>query len=294
MGLKISIQNAINWIDGNLEDEISLEAISDHIGYSEFHTSRKFKEYTGSTLRRYIMLRRLSMSAKELRDTNVRIIDLAVKYGFNSQEAYTRSFSNAFGITPGTYQKSKQAIPLVFKKDVLFPENLNKEGSIIMVKDEEIKVRLEEMKEHKFIYLERDGVDNYIDFWDLVDKEEGMNCDYLHGLLASIPGYYQEGYGAFTEKGYIFGKDAALEYTVDPSLGFKEVIIPTKKYLVFEHPGFTEAEFGQALQQVRRVALENFDFELHKYEVDHSFVKAYEHSGMELCFYLIRIPLQNT
>ena len=69
--MKIEIQEAINWIDGNIEDDITLKKISNYIGYSEYHTSRKFKEYTGSTLRNYIMLRRLSLAAKELRDTNV-------------------------------------------------------------------------------------------------------------------------------------------------------------------------------------------------------------------------------
>lgn len=292
--MKLEIQDAMNWIDGNLEDEITLKRISAYIGYSEFHTSRKFKEYTGSTLRRYITLRRLSKAAKELRDYNVRIIDIAIKYGYSSQEAFTKSFNRAFDINPGEYVKSKRAIPLVFKKDVLYPENLNHKGEIVMVKDQEIKITLEEVKEHKFIYLERENVDNYIDFWDLVDKEEAMDCDHLHGILASIPGVFSEGYGAFTKTGYIFGKDADVNYEIDPKYGFSEKIIPTMKYLKFEHPGFNEAEFGDSLQQVRRIALEEFDFKLQGYNIDTSFVEAYEHSGMEICFYFIRIPLKST
>ena len=110
---------------------------------------------------------------KELRDKNVRIIDIAFKYGFHSQEAFTKSFFNAFKINPGEYVKTKRPIPLVIKKDVLYPENLLKEGNIIMVKDEEIKVKLEEIPAHKLIYLERDNVTNYIDFWDLIDSEKG-------------------------------------------------------------------------------------------------------------------------
>lgn len=290
--MKLEIQDTINWIDGKLTDELSLKQISQFIGYSEFHTSRKFKEYTGSTLKRYIMLRRLSQAAKELRDKNVRIIDVAIKYGFNSQESFTRSFYNAFHINPGEYIRTKRAIPLVFKKDVLYPENLSKKGDLIMVKDQEIKISLEEVPEHKFIYLERDGVDNYMDFWQEEEKN-GKDCDFLHGLLASIPGIFPEGYGAFTENGYIFGKDASIDYEIDPSYGFKERIIPTKKYLKFEHPGFIEAEFGEVLNQVRRIALKEFDFALHNYEIDSTFVKAYEHSGMEICVYYIRIPLKN-
>lgn len=290
--MKIEIQEAINWIEGNIEDEITLKRISDFIGYSEFHTSRKFKEYTGSTLRNYIMLRRLSLAAKELRDKNVRIIDIAFKYGFNSQESFTKSFFNAFDINPGEYVKTKRAIPLVFRKDVLFPDHLNKKGEIIMVKDQEIKITLEETEKHKFIYLERIGVDNYIDFWQEEEKN-GKNCDLLHGVLASIPGIFPEGYGAFTKNGYIFGKDALLDYKIDESYGFKEVIIPKQKYLRFEHPGFSEAEFGDALNQVRRIALKEFDFKMKGYVIDDSFVKAYEHSGMDICIYFIRIPLKS-
>lgn len=289
--MKIEIQEAINWIDGNIEDDITLKKISSFIGYSEYHTSRKFKEYTGSTLRNYIMLRRLSLAAKELRDENVRIIDIAFKYGFNSQEAFTKSFFNAFQINPGEYTKTKRAIPLVFRKDVLYPENLQLKGEIVMVKDQEIKISLEEVKEHKFIYLERQGVDNYIDFWTEEEKD-GKDCNLLHGILASIPGEFDEGYGAFTKNGYIFGKDADVSYKIDKKYHFKEQIIPTMKYLRFEHPGFTEAEFGSALKQVRRIALDEFDFDLKGYVIDENFVKAYEHSGMELCVYFIRIPLK--
>jgi len=63
--------------------------------------------------------------------------------------------------------------------------------------------------------------------------------------------------------------------------------------LVFEHPGFKEAEFGDALNQVRRIALKEFDFQLKGYEIDNSFVSAYEHSGMDICYYFIRIPLKS-
>ncbi len=291
--MKLEIQAAINWIEGNITDDITLQQISDYLGYSRYHTSRKFKEYTGSTLRAYISLRKLSSAAKELRDKNVRIIDIAFKYGFNSQEAFTKSFHKAFEINPGEYVKSKRPIPLVLKQDVLFPDHLSSKGDIIMVQDKEIKITLEEIPKHKFIYLERDGVDNYIDFWEQEEKA-GKDCNQLHGVLASIPGIFEEGYGAFTTNGYIFGKDAPIDYNVDKKFGFKEKIIDSQKYLRFEHPGFKEAEFGEALNQVRRIALKEFDFDIQNYEIDNSFVKAYEHSGMSICFYYIRVPLRTT
>jgi AraC-like DNA-binding protein len=288
---KIDIQSAIDWIDGNLENNPGLKDISAYIGYSEFHTSRAFKAYTGSTLKRYIMLRRLTKAAKDLRDLNVRIIDVAIRYGFQSQEAFSRSFKEIFGINPGQYQKNNKPIAYFLKKDILFPENLKERGEVLMVKDEEIKIRMEEIEAHKLVYIKRQGVDNYMDFWEMVDQEEGMDCDHLHGVFSSIPGIYPEGFGAFTKDGYLFGTDCSLDYDIK-GYPFEEKIIPKQKYLIFEHPGFSEAEFGQALRQVRRVALEKFDFEMHGYDIDQSFVKAYEHSGMELLYYFIRIPLK--
>ncbi len=286
---KLTIQEVINWIEGNI-DKASLERISTYIGYSEYHTSRAFKKYTNSTLRNYIRLRRLSMAARDLRDKQIRIIDCAFNHGFNSQEAFTKSFKFTFGITPGEYQKTNRAIPFILKKDILFPNNLKKEGNLIMIKDEEIKMKLVEVPEHLFYYYERDGVDNYIDFWNQMEQA-GYDCDRLHGLLSSIPGKYPEGFGAFTRTGYIFGKDAPIGYNLEEK-GILVKTIKKQSYLQFEHPGFIEAEFGEALMQVRRVALDKFDFALNEYEVDDSFVKAYEHSGMELCFYFIRIPLK--
>jgi AraC-like DNA-binding protein len=289
----ILVQEAIDWIEGQLEDEVTLDKISQHIGYSSYHTSRLFKTFTGSTLRNYLILRRLSKAAKYLRDHEARIIDVALRFQFSSQEAFTKSFKTHFGITPGVYKKNVKAVPLVFKKDILFPNHLSKRGDIILVKDEEIIVRLEKLPKHKLIFLTRKGVDNYIDFWEKVDAEPNMDCDYLHGMLASMPGIYDEGFGAFLEDGYLFGKDVPLNYQVDPSLGFKEIIIEEQQYLIFEHPGFKEAEFEEALRQVRRVALEKFDFQMNGYELDQSFVKAYEHSGIDVCQYFMRIPLKD-
>ena len=290
--MKIDIQHAINWIEGHLEDDITLDELSKAIRYSPSYTSRQFRRYTGSTLRNYIQLRRLTKAAIALRDKQIRIIDIAMQVGFQSQEAFTRSFKQTFGLTPGEYVKTKRMVPYVFKKDVLFPDMLPQEGAVIVVQDNDIKISFETMPKHKFIYLSQQGVDNYMDFWETMEQQ-GKDCDLLHGVLASIPGVFPEGYGAFLKDGYLFGTDAALEYEVDPTYGFTEVILPEQRYIKFEHPGFTEAEFGAALQQVRRVALETFDVDLDKYELDRSFVQAFEHSGMELCYYFIRIPLKS-
>jgi AraC-like DNA-binding protein len=290
--MKIDVQRAIDWLEFNLEEDVSLDDISTYLRYSPYHTSRMFKQYTGSTLRRYIQLRRLTRAAIDLRDTQTRIIDVAIKYNYSSQEAFSRAFKDTFDITPAEYIKTKRMIPYVFKKDVLFPDLIPQKGEIIMVKDEAIKITVETIPSHQFIYLYQDGVNNYMDFWEVMELN-GKDCNLLHGVLASIPGIFPEGYGGFTKNGYLFGTDAPLDYDIEPSYGFNVKVIPEQTYLRFEHPGFTEAEFEEALRQVRRIALQEFDMKMHNYIVDDSFVKAYEHSGLELCYYYIRIPIKS-
>jgi AraC family transcriptional regulator len=60
----------------------------------------------------------LSLSALDLKNTNKRIIDVAVEYGFESQESYIRAFNQMFGVTPGEYRKTDKSI-ILFNKLIL-------------------------------------------------------------------------------------------------------------------------------------------------------------------------------
>ena len=74
-------------------------------GYSRAHLGRLFLEMTGETLAGYIRKRRLSEAARRLVATRVSILDLALDYQFESQEAFTRSFKRHFRLSPGAYRK---------------------------------------------------------------------------------------------------------------------------------------------------------------------------------------------
>ena len=100
-------------IDSNFNEEITLTELADKLGYSKFHITKQFKILTQITFRNYLRFRRLAYSVMALRDSNKRIIDSAVEFGFSSQEAYTRAFKIAYGITPNEYRKKK--IPLILQ-----------------------------------------------------------------------------------------------------------------------------------------------------------------------------------
>lgn len=94
------VQLMIDWIEEDLAASPTLLKMSEQLGYSPYYCTKQFHALTGMTLRDYIWQRRIGRAALELRDTDTRILDIAVKFGFSSQEAFSRAFLRAFKITP--------------------------------------------------------------------------------------------------------------------------------------------------------------------------------------------------
>ncbi|ADU70565.1 helix-turn-helix domain-containing protein [Pantoea sp. At-9b] len=99
------INDLVDWIEANLTDELNIDLISLKSGYSKWHMQRMFKEMTGQTLASYTRKRRLTMSAMALRLTRMPLIDIAVRFGFDNQQNFTRVFKNHFSLTPGAYRR---------------------------------------------------------------------------------------------------------------------------------------------------------------------------------------------
>lgn len=103
------IQLMIDWIEDNLKNKFSLEALANHMGYSPYYCSFKFHQVTGISIRRYILLRRLYLSTEDLAN-NHRIIDIAIDYNYSSQEAYSRTFKTVFGVSPREFQLNQMPV----------------------------------------------------------------------------------------------------------------------------------------------------------------------------------------
>lgn len=99
-----AIQRSLNFIEQHLTDKIQLHHLAEHAGYSKFHFQRTFRKIIGKSVAEYIRKRRLTQSARVLIYTDQRIIDIAIIYGFNSQESYTRAFKKIYEVTPGVYR----------------------------------------------------------------------------------------------------------------------------------------------------------------------------------------------
>ncbi|CAG7652973.1 Transposon Tn10 TetD protein [Paenibacillus solanacearum] len=94
------MNSAMEYIETNLADNISYDEIARRACCSTYHFQRMFPFITGVSLSEYIRRRRLTLAAFELQTTDVKVIDVAMKYGYDSPEAFTRAFKNLHGIMP--------------------------------------------------------------------------------------------------------------------------------------------------------------------------------------------------
>ncbi len=102
-----------SYIDAHIEEDLSLDKISEELNYSKFYISRIFAEKTGSTIYKYIQKKRLTLAAKKLVETKQPIIEIAYEAHYNSQQAFTLAFGRLYHCTPQTYRKNGLYYPVV-------------------------------------------------------------------------------------------------------------------------------------------------------------------------------------
>lgn len=93
------IQQGVDYIESRLEEDIALADVAKAAGLSQWHFQRMFRALTGETLKTYIRSRRLANSLDRLLSTRLRILDIALLAGFESQESFARAFKQSFGVT---------------------------------------------------------------------------------------------------------------------------------------------------------------------------------------------------
>lgn len=101
------VEEIMNYMETrmSLEERLDLNKIADYAGYSKFYLNRMFSEVTGCTLHKYIKERRLTEAARKLVQGDESIADIGLEASYQSQQAFTLAFKQAYGCTPQTYRK---------------------------------------------------------------------------------------------------------------------------------------------------------------------------------------------
>ncbi len=105
-----AIQEAVNYVENHITEDITMHDVASHVNISPFYFHKGFCLLCGYSVTEYIRNRRLSLAGEELITTSVTITELALKYGYDSPDSFTRAFSRFHGYSPLSVRKNKTMI----------------------------------------------------------------------------------------------------------------------------------------------------------------------------------------
>ena len=160
MDLLTQLNSAVEYIEENICNDIQLAEVSKVTAYSPYHFGRLFYYITDMPISEYIRRRKLSFAAMELQNGRMKIIDLAVKYGYDSADSFTRAFIKQHGATPTEARRSGVVLklfpPITFQIKIQGVQGMN--------------WRIEEKEAFEVFGIERvfknDETDKVPEFWD--------------------------------------------------------------------------------------------------------------------------------
>lgn len=264
-------------------EALTLRFLSHRLGYSEFYTTRKFKEITGMQFRDYLRHRKLAFALKEVRDGEKNILDIAFAYGFSSHEAFTRAFKKVYGITPSEYRKNPHPVILRTKLSP-FDRYFFGFGEIGMLKsNDDIKIYFVTIPAHKFLHIKNYESNGYWDFWQKQNLIPGQDIETIPGLLDSIKGklddnggsepnsgggqimaYINDPEGRLCDWGFLrtecYGVRLPLNYSGEVPPNMLMTDIPEAEYIVFEHGPFDYEQENRSVEGKIETAMSTFDF----------------------------------
>ena len=292
-----TIQMIIDDIDASIRlketDEISLKRLSDKMGYSEFHMSRMFHKLSGMPFRDYVRMRKLAFALDEVKNTRRAFLDIAVDYGFQSQEAFIRAFRDAFSVTPGEYRKNPQPVVL---RTILRPFDcyiMETGGTGMKETNSDVKTYFVTIPAHKFLHVKNLESIGYWDFWQKQSKIPGQDCETITGLLSSLGdnldnmgdndlssgsgqlmAFINEPTGRICSWGIPLAECYGVRLPVDWEGEKPDQMIltniPEGEYIVFEHGPFDYETQNQAVEAKIEKAMKDFDYASSGYKLDTS------------------------
>ncbi|MDD4493460.1 MAG: AraC family transcriptional regulator [Eubacteriales bacterium] len=177
-----AVQRMQDYIVAHADEEISLDELSNAAGYSKYHALRIFKEQTHRTPFEYHRALRLTTAAETLRDSDSKVIDVAMEAAFDSHDGFTRAFTRQFGITPQKYHAETPPVRYFTHYPISAYYTL-KEGLNPMPKEpikRTMTVTAVERPTRKLILVRSVNATEYFSFC------EEMGCDW-EGLFNSVP-----------------------------------------------------------------------------------------------------------
>ncbi|WP_342476665.1 AraC family transcriptional regulator [Paenibacillus sp. FSL H7-0350] len=222
------LQQAIDYVEQNLQNTIGVEDIAGAAMTSKYHFQRMFHALTGFTVTEYVRNRRLTLAAEELAGTDGKVIDIALKYGYETPEAFTRAFQRVHGVTPNMAKKKNVKLKSFSRISFQIQIKGESEMNYRLVEEKGYRVMGKEVIIHQDAYSEIPAFVEKI--WndgthDRINECAGRPAGSL------LFGYYYD----FSEDGtkrYLMGTELPEGQDVPEELD--QLTVPDQTYAVFE------------------------------------------------------------
>lgn len=230
------VQKGIDFIEANLEHELSLRDIAKETGIGQWHFQRIFKALTNETLKTYIRSRRLGIALERLITTEQRIIEIAISAGFESQESFTRAFKKAFDMTPNQARKigDKNRFLKKIEFNTEYLQHINRNISLEPEIFTQEKMQLVGMKTR--FYSSDSNKNNLADKLPALWDEFLLRMDEIrHGVPGAAYGVIQQAKDDTDLLEYLAGREVN-QFTTVPQ-GMDVIEVSACEYARFTHKG---------------------------------------------------------
>lgn len=217
MNILNELNEACNYIENNIENEIDIKEIARITNQSTDSINRFFVSMLGITIKEYIRKRRLSLAVYDLQNSDKKIADIAFKYGFNSYDSFCKAFLNQHNVTP-TQAKNPSCEVNIFPPATF---EINVKGA------QKIKFKICDLEEFEVYGISKNFNCQSSDRFK--QEKEMWSSDYEHYPEKICQGYDGIWYGIFENGKYsIARKKEDVEFN-----GLEKLKIKSGKYAVF-------------------------------------------------------------
>lgn len=247
------------YIDEHIHETISLKQLANCCHLSPSYASKVFKDFTGYTPYKYIKTMRLTEAAKELRDKDVKVIDIALDYLFDSHEGFTRAFSKQFGLAPKQYAMRKPPVPW------MTPSQVNVKLKEDTTVNQFVFTQVIERPRRKVLILRAKTATHYFKYC------EELGCD-PWGVLSSVKEALYEPAGFWLPEKlikpgtsqYVQGVEVPLDYDNEIPEGYEIIELPESMIMIFQGQAYDDNYFEKYVSETME-AIKEFKPELYGY-----------------------------
>lgn len=236
-----AINNAINYIEEHICEDLDYEQIAKTVYSSNYHFQRVFSMMCGLTLGDYIRRRRLTLAGSEILIKNVKITDIAFKYGYDTLESFSRAFKRFHGVKPSQVKKMRvlnSFSRLSMKIDLIAGNEMN-----CKIKEMPGLVLVGYKKHFRGVPYDEERAKQEEEFFTTTRAKQwlliGASCDYStdYCIVTNVSDDGYDFYVAYeldewTRKELYNPKTTGIDFM--DKMGFEIIIIPKSLYAVFE------------------------------------------------------------